>query len=82
MKGIDLLAAQCKPAEAPEASGSPAAVTLTDEQCQQIAQTVIGMLQNGLPAPKKEAGPAADPAQEDPDLSDEGGEEDGIEEGL
>ncbi len=82
MKGIDLLAAQCKPAEDPEGSGMPAAVTLTDEQCQQIAQTVIGMLQNGLPAQKKEAGQASDPAQEDPELSDEGGEEDGIAEGL
>lgn len=80
MKGIDLLAAQCKPAE-PEGSGDPAAVTLTDEQCQQIAQTVIGMLQNGLPEKKKQD-KGDDPAQDDPEESDEGGEEDGTEESL
>ena len=80
MKGIDLLAAQCKPA-APEGSGESAAVTLSEEQCQQIAQTVIGMLQNGLPDQKKqEKGP--DQVQADPDESDEGGEEDGTEESL
>ena len=80
MKGIDLLAAQCKPA-APEGSGAPAAVTLSEEQCQQIAQTVIGMLQNGLPDQKKQE-QGQDQGQEVPDELNEGGEEDGIEEGL
>lgn len=72
MKGLDMLAKACEPA-APENPATPAAAALTDEQCNQIAQKVISMLQSGLP---EEKDPDPDPkpeAPEEPDLP--GGEE-------
>lgn len=60
MKGLDLLAETCKPAEpeTPEAAG----MQLTEDQIDKIADRMIAKLQNKAPEPA-----APEPSEDDPE---------------
>lgn len=68
MKGLDLLAETCKPAEpeTPETAG----MQLTEDQIDKIADRMIAKLQNKAPEPA-----APEPSEDEPDPeADAGGE--------